>query len=166
MKLARLLCLLLALPALAHAVDLSSGSQPVRDFSRELQRASGTRDLDAIYDLYDFTATPQARVDHDMSQWEDLFQYANDHKLTVVEITFSDKAAYLAQADVDQRSAAQLFGPRQRFGSWYRPTLDVVGLVTVEFKSGTSSTSSRFRVGLDAAGALRLVSETQMAKAP
>ena len=152
------LLLLLAAPSPGRAdIDRSV----ISTFTVALQKACDAKDIDAIKALYDFDNVTDVGVDYEVGQWEDFFNYTVDHHLTVMEITFVEKGAYLARANIDQAAIERESGPRKRNGSWYHPTLEVVGFALVNSENGTSSTSVVFRVGLDANGALRLVGDVR-----
>ena len=133
----------------------------ISTFSVALQKACDAKDIDAVKALYDFDGVTDVGVDYEIGQWEDFFNYTRDHHLTVMEISFVEKTAYLARANIDQAAIERESGPRKRNGTWYHPTLDVVGFALVDSENGTSSTSIVFRVGLDPSGALRLVADVR-----
>ncbi len=150
--------LVLLVPARSRAdIDHSV----ISTFTVALQKACDAKDIDAVKALYDFDGVTDVGVDYEIGQWEDFFNYTRDHHMTVMEITFVDKASYLARANIDQAAIERESGPRKRNGTLYHPTLDVVGFAVINSESGTSSTSIVFRVGLDPSGALRLVSDVR-----
>ena len=152
------LLLLLLAPSQGRAeIDRSV----ISTFTVALQKACDAKDIDAVKALYDFDGVTDVGVDYEIGQWEDFFDYTRDHRLTVMEILFVEKEAYLARANIDQAAVQRQSGPRQRNGTWYHPSLDVVGFALVTSENGTNSTAVTFRVGLDPSGALRLVADVR-----
>jgi len=163
MRILLLVCCFLAL-AMEGRAEIDRAA--ISTFNVALQKACGAKDIEAVKALYDFDGVSDTGVDYEVGQWEDLFNYIADHHLTVTEVSFVEKDAYLARANIDQAAVERQSGPRKRNGTWYHPTLDVVGFELVSSESGTNSTAITFRVGLNKDGALRLITDVRGTATP
>lgn len=131
---------------------------PITALKARLQKASETRDLNAIKLCYDFDGVPPALADIEMNVWQEYF---NDNDKTSHWVF--EKVVYMsldqAKADktINQKAILSMTGPQNMNGTVYEPKLKIVGFMTVSFKQGSGEVGTVQPVGIAADGTAKLV---------